>query len=207
MIETFFNMDPWVITTFVGASIVLYLTPGADMMFVIASGVKGGPKAGAMATAGIILGVLFQVVLAAAGLAVLIATSPLALDVIRYCGAAYLAWLAWHSWRAEAAPEERRGRAELWSAFWRGMVTNLLNPKVILFILAFLPQFIRPEVGPEWQQIAILGLIFALGGLIADGLIGIFAGLAADRVRRSTRVMNKISAVIFGALAARLAWN
>ncbi len=207
MLETLFNMDPWVITTFVGASIVLYLTPGADMMFVIASGVKGGPKAGVAATAGIILGVLCHVALAAAGLAVLIATSPAALDVIRYAGAVYLAWLAWHSWRAEVQPDDRKGRADLWRAFRRGFVTNILNAKVILFILAFLPQFIRPEVGPEWHQIALLGGILAIGGFISDALIGVFAGLAADRVRRSTHIMNKVAAVIFGALAARLAWN
>ncbi|WP_424941498.1 LysE family translocator [Aliiroseovarius sp. S253] len=207
MIETLFLMDPWVIATFIGASILLYLTPGADMMFVIASGIAGGPKSGLAATAGVILGVACQVILAAAGLALLIAASPIALDVIRYVGAAYLAWLAWHSWRASAAPDTRKGRADLWRAFRRGLVTNLLNPKVILFILAFLPQFVDPAIGPEWQQILILGIIFAIGGFIADGLIGIFAGLAADKVRKSTHTMNKLSAVIFGALAARLAWN
>ncbi|MBT2131674.1 LysE family translocator [Aliiroseovarius lamellibrachiae] len=207
MIETLLNMDPWLITTFVGASVVLYLTPGADMMFVIASGVKGGPKAGVAATAGIILGVLCHVTLAAAGLAVLIASTPVALDVIRYAGAAYLAWLAWHSWRAESRTDEREGRADLWRAFRRGFLTNILNAKVILFILAFLPQFIRPEVGPEWHQIVLLGGLLAFGGFISDALIGTFAGLAADRVRRSTHIMNKVAAVIFGALAARLAWN
>ena len=124
MIETLLNMDPWLITTFVGASVVLYLTPGADMMFVIASGVKGGPKAGVAATAGIILGVLCHVTLAAAGLAVLIASTPVALDVIRYAGAAYLAWLAWHSWRAESRTDEREGRADLWRAFRRGFADH-----------------------------------------------------------------------------------
>jgi threonine/homoserine/homoserine lactone efflux protein len=207
MIETLFLMDPWVIATFIGASILLYLTPGADMMFVIASGIAGGPKSGLAATAGVILGVACQVILAAAGLALLIAASPIALDVIRYAGAAYLAWLAWHSWRSTGTPDTRKGRADLWRAFRRGLVTNLLNPKVILFILAFLPQFVDPAIGPEWQQILILGIIFAIGGFIADGLIGIFAGLAADKVRKSTHTMNKLSAVIFGALAARLAWN
>lgn len=207
MLETLFLMDPWVIATFIGASILLYLTPGADMMFIIASGIAGGPKAGLAATAGIILGVACQVILAAAGLALLIAASPFALDAIRYGGAAYLAWLAWHSWRSNGSPDTRKGRADLWRAFRRGLVTNLLNPKVILFIIAFLPQFVDPRVGPEWQQILILGIIFAIGGFIADGLIGIFAGLAADKVRKSTHTMNKLSAVIFGALAARLAWN
>ncbi|WP_259773372.1 LysE family translocator [Aliiroseovarius crassostreae] len=207
MLETLFAMDPWVIVTFIGASIILYITPGPDMMFIIASSIKGGAKAGVMATAGIILGVFCHVILAAAGLAVLIAASPIALDLIRYAGAGYLAWLAWSSWRSVEPASKREGRADLWRAFRRGFVTNILNVKVILFILAFLPQFIRPEVGPEWHQIVILGVILAIGGFVADALIGVFAGLAADRIRRSTRLMNRISAVIFGALAARLALN
>ena len=207
MIETLFAMDPWVIATFMGASVLLYLTPGADMMFVIASGLSGGAKAAVSATAGIILGVCVQVALAAGGLAVLIAASPLALDVIRYLGAAYLAWLAWTSLRSDGSIATRKGRAQLWQAFRRGLFTNLLNPKVILFILAFLPQFVDPVIGPEWQQILILGALFAIGGFIADGLIGIFAGLASDRIRKSTKTMNRISGVIFAALAARLAWS
>ena len=207
MLDTFFAMDPWVITTFIGASVILYLTPGPDMMFIIASSIKGGPRAGVMATTGVILGLLCHVTFAAAGLAVLIAATPAALDVIRYAGAAYLGWLAWHSWRSVEDASDRAGRADLWRAFRRGFVTNILNAKVILFILAFLPQFIRPAVGPEWQQIVILGIFLAVGGFIVDALIGIFAGLAADRIRRSTRLMNRISAVIFGALAARLAFN
>lgn len=205
MLTTLAAMDPWVIATFIGASIILYVTPGPDMMFIIASSIKGGAKAGVVATAGIILGVFCHVILAAAGLAVLIAASPVALDVIRYAGAAYLAWLAWTSWSSVEPASNREGRGDLWRAFRRGFVTNILNVKVILFILAFLPQFIRPDVGPEWHQIIILGVILAIGGFIADALIGVFAGIAADRVRRSTRLMNRISAVIFGALAARLA--
>lgn len=205
MMTTLAAMDPWVIATFIGASIILYVTPGPDMMFIIASSIKGGAKAGVVATAGIILGVFCHVILAAAGLAVLIAASPVALDVIRYAGAAYLAWLAWTSWSSAEPASNREGRGDLWRAFRRGFVTNILNVKVILFILAFLPQFIRPDVGPEWHQIIILGVILAIGGFIADALIGVFAGIAADRVRRSTRLMNRISAVIFGALAARLA--
>lgn len=207
MLTTLFAMDLWTIATFIGASIILYVTPGPDMMFIIASSIKGGARAGVMATAGIILGVFCHVILAAAGLAVLIAASPIALDVIRYAGAAYLAWLAWSSWRSVEPASKREGRGDLWRAFRRGFVTNILNVKVILFILAFLPQFIRPEVGPEWHQIVILGVIFAIGGFIADALIGVFAGLTAGRIRRSTRLMNRISAVIFGVLAARLAIN
>lgn len=207
MIDLFLAMDPWVIAAFMGASVLLYLTPGADMMFVIASGLAGGARAAVAATSGIILGVCVHVSLAAGGLAVLIAASPLALDVIRYLGAAYLAWLAWSNWRAQGTPASRKGRARLWQAFRRGFLTNLLNPKVILFILAFLPQFVDPSIGPEGQQILILGTLFAIGGFVADALIGLFAGLAAERIGTSGRTMTRISAVIFAGLAARLVWN
>ena len=207
MLDTLLSMDPWTITTFIGASFLLYLTPGADMMFTIASGVAGGPRAGLAAAAGISLGVLAHVVAAAAGLAVLVAASPSMLDAVRYAGAGYLAYLAYASWTADPNLEKRKGRSGVWRAFWRGFLTNIMNPKVILFILAFLPQFTDPALGPVWRQIIILGILLGLGGILTDGAYGVFAGLAAERVRKSAGIMNKISAVIFGGLAARLAIN
>lgn len=207
MLITFFAMDPWVITAFIGASFLLYLTPGADMMFVIASGVAGGPRAGITAAFGVGSGVLVHITAAAAGLAVLVASSPIALDIIRYAGAAYLAYLAWQSWNDKGHKSKAIGHADLWRAYRRGFLTNILNPKVALFILAFLPQFIDPAIGPAWQQIVILGIILTIGGIVTDGMIGVLAGFMADRVRRNAGVMNKISAVIFGGLAARIALN
>ncbi|KMK68719.1 LysE family translocator [Puniceibacterium sp. IMCC21224] len=207
MIETALGMEFWTIVTFMGASMLLYLTPGADMMFTIASGVSGGPRAGVAAACGISLGVLVHVMMAAAGLAALVAASPATLDVVRYAGAAYLAWLAWKAWTDTGALPERAGRADILRAFRRGFVTNILNPKVGLFVLAFLPQFADPAIGPVWHQIIILGSLLTLGGVVTDGLYGIFAGLLAARVRRNARRMNRISAVIFGGLAARLAVN
>ncbi|MDJ0821854.1 MAG: LysE family translocator [Paracoccaceae bacterium] len=205
MIETLLAMETLTFVTFIGASFLLYLTPGADMMFTIASGVAGGPRAGMAAAAGISLGVICHVLLAALGLAALIAASPDMLDVIRYAGAAYLLYLAVQAWRDDGTTPRRAGRAELSRAFRRGLLTNLLNPKVALFILAFLPQFADPALGPVWHQIIILGVLLGIGGLITDGAYGVFAGVMADRVRRNARLMNKISAVIFGGLAARLA--
>ncbi|MEO1732136.1 MAG: LysE family translocator [Pseudomonadota bacterium] len=207
MLETALAMDPWLVAAFMGAAFLLYLTPGADMMFTIASGVAGGPRAGFSAACGISLGVLTHVAAAAAGLAVLVAASPAMLDIIRYVGAAYLLWLAWHSWCDDGFVAKREGRADVWRAFRRGYVTNILNPKVALFILAFLPQFTDPAIGPIWHQILILGVLLAIGGTITDGAYGIFAGLLADRVRKSAQAMNRIAALVFGGLAARLVIN
>lgn len=207
MLNTIFLIDPWTYASFIGASFLLYLTPGADMMFTIASGVSGGPKAGVAAAAGISLGVVTHVLVAAAGLAVLVAASPVLLDLIRYAGTAYLLFLAIQAWRDKGHLGRAEGRSGVLRAFRRGYLTNILNPKVGLFVLAFLPQFINPEAGPVWQQIVILGTILGIGGLFTDSIFGMFAGLMAARVRRSTKLMNRISAVIFGGLAARIALN
>ncbi|MEO0625229.1 MAG: LysE family translocator [Pseudomonadota bacterium] len=205
MIDTLFAFETTTLLTFIGASILLYLTPGADMMFTIASGAAGGPRAGLAAAAGISLGVLLHVVLAAAGLGALVTAYPLAYDAIRYAGAAYLLYLAISMWLADPDASPVAGAARMRRAFGRGFLTNILNPKVGLFVLAFLPQFADPAIGPVWQQILILGAILGLGGLLTDGLIGLLAGTFAAWLTRSACIMNRIAAAVFGGLAARLA--
>jgi len=204
MFATLTAMDPVNVVTFLAAALLLYLTPGVDMMFTLASGMAGGPKAGLAAAVGISFGVLVHVTLAAIGLAAVLLASPGAYMTIRYIGAGYLAFLAWKSWRASGALPDRKGRSDVWHAFWRGFLTNLLNPKVALFVLAFLPQFTDPEIGPVWQQILWLGGFLAIGGLLSDGAYGVFAGVMAQRMRRASGKMHKIAAIVFGGLAVRL---
>ena len=207
MLETFLAFETSTLIAFIGASVVLYLTPGADMLFTIASGAAGGPRAGLAAAAGISFGVLTHVAMAVAGLAALILAYPAAYDAIRWAGVAYLVFLAVQMWRADPTIESVSGNAMMWRAFQRGFVTNILNPKVGLFVLAFLPQFTDPANGPIWQQILWLGLMLFVGGFIFDGAYGVFAGYMASQIRRSAGVMNKLAALIFGGLAARLAVN
>ena len=207
MLELALAIPIWTYITFMGAALVLYVTPGADMMFTLASGMRGGPRSGMAAAGGIGLGVLGHVVIAAAGLAVLLLTYPIAYDALRYAGAAYLLWLAWHSWTDTSDPARREGRDDTWRAFRRGFLTNILNPKVGLFVLAFLPQFADPAIGPVWQQILILGTLLAVGELAVYCVIGGFAGLAAARITRASGWLGKLSAIVFGGLALRLAWN
>ena len=192
---------------FIGACLVLNFTPGADMMFTIASGAAGGPAAGAAAAVGISLGSLVHTVMAAAGLAALIVAYPVAFDVIRWAGVAYLLYLAADMWRASAEVERVAGVSEIRRAFTRGFLTNILNPKVALFVLAFLPQFTDPSVGPIWQQMILLGLMLATFGCALYICIGALAGALSDRIRRSAGMMNKLAALVFGGLAARLAVN
>lgn len=207
MIDLALSIPVWTYITFMGAALILYITPGADMMFTLASGLRGGSRSGMAAAAGIGLGVMGHVTIAAAGLAVLLITYPIAYDALRYAGAAYLLWLAWHTWTDTSHAARREGRSDTWRAFRRGFLTNILNPKVGLFVLAFLPQFADPAIGPVWQQILILGTLLALGELATYCVLGGFAGLAAARIQRASGWLGKLSAIVFGGLALRLAWN
>ena len=204
MIQTLLNFDPVTISTFMAAAMVLYLTPGADMMFTLASGMKGGPKAGIAAACGISFGVLCHVIIAALGLAAVLQLYPASFVAIRIAGAAYLIWLAYQAFTSAAETEDQVGRTNFFRAFRQGFVTNILNPKVALFVLAFLPQFTSPEVGPIWQQIIWLGVFLAIGGVITDGFYGVFAGLMAQKLRAGATVMNKISGLVFGGLAVAI---
>lgn len=207
MLETLFSMDPTLILTFTGAGILLNITPGSDVAFAMASGISGGPRAGIAAALGITLGGLTHVMLAVLGISAALMAVPHAYDAIRYIGAAYLLFLAVKTWRAPSALEKAVGAKRLISALKRGYLTNLLNPKVALFVLAFLPQFTRPEAGPIWQQILLLGLVFNASGLIINSAYGTAAGLAGHHITRMGSGLNKITSIVFGGLAARLIWE
>ena len=206
MWDAIFSIPPGQFLTFLIGGLIVNFAPGQDMVFATACGIQGGPKVGAMAGFGAGVGVLWHVTLAALGLSALVAAYPAALSAIRYAGAAYLLYIAWKSWRAGALPEGR-GVPSLRRAFLRGVLSNMLNPKPILFFLAFLPQFVDPARA-ILPQFLTLGIVFSLGGLMVNGAVGIFAGSIGQRVARSAglaRWLSRISATIFGALALRLA--
>ena len=207
MIDTLIAFDFATIATFLVACFVLALTPGADMMFTIASGATGGPRAGAAAAVGISMGSFVHSILAAIGLAALIAAHPTAYETIRWAGVAYLTFLAVQMWRADPRVERVEGATLTRQAFKRGFLTNILNPKVVLFVLAFLPQFTDPSIGPLWQQIVLLGAMLAIFDGALYVALGVLAGYLGERIRRSAGVMNKLAALVFGGLAARLAIN
>ncbi len=141
-------VDGLTLLAFVPAALALNLTPGADMMFCLGQGLRSGPRAALAASAGISAGALVHVTFAGLGLGALVAALPWALDVIRWLGVAYLLWLAVQTLRHANAPRDAAPALSVWRAFNTGFVVNLTNPKVILFVLAFLPQFVVPEAGP-----------------------------------------------------------
>ena len=201
-------VEPFTLLAFIPAGLALNLTPGADMMFCLGQGLKSGRPAAMAANVGIALGGMVHTLLAALGLGALLAAHPAAFEAIRWLGVGYLLLLAVSALRSSPFATEApvRSTSTAW-AFWQGLMVNLLNPKVILFILAFLPQFVDPN-RPILQQFLTLGLVFSLGGLLVNGAVGLFAGSIGQRVARSAGLatwLARISATIFGALALRLA--
>ena len=199
-------VDPLILLAFVPAGLALNLTPGADMMFCLGLGLRAGPRSALAASAGISAGGMVHVTLAGLGLAAAIAAQPVVLDVIRWLGVGYLLWLAWGALRMGPLRPDARvmGVAR---AFREGMMVNLLNPKVILFVLAFVPQFVDPARA-ILPQFLIFGLILAVGGFVINGAVGVFAGGLGRRMATSPRFARGLgiaSATIFTALAARLA--
>lgn len=207
MLATLAAMDPVTLAAFIGAGVLLNLTPGSDVLFATASGVRGGWRAGVAAAAGISCGSLCHVALTAAGMAAALQAMPGMLEAIRWIGAAYLLFLAWQSWHAPATTDSARGAASLSRAFGRGLLTNVLNPKVALFILAFLPQFTDPGIGPVWQQIVALGVIFAMTGFVITSAYGALAGAFGQALNTRARALNRIAALVFAGLAVRLAFD
>jgi len=204
-------VDPWVLLAFVPAALALNLTPGADMMFCLGQGLRAGPREAMAASAGISLGVFVHAGLAGIGLSALIAAMPGALDVIRWVGVAYLMVLAVQALRAGpiGAGMARQVRPHAaWRAFGQGLAVNLTNPKEILFVLAFVPQFVDPTRGAVLGQFVVYGAVMSLGGFIINGAVGVFAAGAAGRLTGNpavARALGWISAGIFMGLALRLA--
>lgn len=200
-------LDPALFWLFLGGALLLNVTPGPDMAFTMASAARSGPRAGLAAAAGVGAGSLGWAALTAGGLAALLAASEHAFTAIRIAGGAYLLYLAWQTFRHRREFSSRAGAPNLAAAFRSGAVTNLFNPKVGLFYLAFLPSFVNPELGPVWLQILLLGAVFSVTGTLVLAGVAFGAGALRDRFARSVRLratINTIAAGVFGALGLRL---
>ena len=202
--DVLISFDAVTLLAFVLAGLLLNVTPGADFVFISATGIAGGPRQGMAAAIGVNIGVVVHVALAAAGVSALLLAYPASYDAIRYVGAAYLLWLAVQAWRDRGALGQGHAASGIGRAIRRGFVTNVLNPKTALFIFAFIPQFTDASVGHLWLQILILGAIFTLNGFLFSLALGALAGVFAKALRAKVTILNKITAILFGGLAARL---
>ena len=200
---------------FFGVAVILALTPGPDNIFVLLQSAQRGWRAGLAVVVGLCAGILVHTAAVALGLAALFAASAVAFTVLKFCGAAYLAYLAWGALRAPAtassqddAPPPAASPVSLWRMAERGMVMNLTNPKVLVFFLAFLPQFADPALGGVAPQLMVLGMVFMLATLLVFGAIACFSGVFGTLLQRSARaqtVLNRVAGLVFLGLAVRLA--
>ncbi|HYJ70162.1 MAG TPA: LysE family translocator [Nocardioidaceae bacterium] len=203
-------MNSDLFAAFLLAALVIQLTPGPGMLFIIAQGMTGGSRAGRAAACGAAAGMLVHTSAVALGLAAVLRTAPTALDLLRLGGAVYLVWLALRSLRSSDLAPDAPGDPTLdrfGAVFLRGLINNLANPKVVLFYVAFLPQFVDPSLGRLPLQLFVLGLTMLALGLVIDFAIGGGAGhvgLFLRRHRAVNRWLNRLAGTAYGALAARL---
>jgi threonine/homoserine/homoserine lactone efflux protein len=179
------------LAVFVVAALALLLVPGPAVLYVVARSIHQGRRVGLASVLGIHVGTLVHIAAATAGLSALLVSSSVAFTVVKIAGAAYLVGLGlWTLFSRRPEAEVRLGgERNLRRAFAQGIVVNVLNPKTAIFFLAFLPQFVDADASHAAVQIAVLGLLFALLGLVTDSLWAIAAGTAGGVLRRSRRFL------------------
>jgi threonine/homoserine/homoserine lactone efflux protein len=196
---------------FFAASWMLIITPGPDMIYVITRGISQGRKAGIISAVGVTLGILVHTIFAACGLAIILRTSALAFLVVKFAGAGYLIYLGVKTLKDKSDFEVNRDRPKdgFRKIFIQGILSNVLNPKIALFFLAFLPQFVNPGHGSASIQMAYLGLTFALFGIIFLVLLGYFSGgigLWLSNKQNSAEKIRWFTGGVLIALGLRLAF-
>ena len=196
---------------FLIASALLTLAPGPDIVYVLTRGIAQGRRAGLAAAFGFATGVIFHTALAALGIAALIRSSEFAFALVRYAGAAYLVYLGVRTLMSSSAVQLGRDHSTiaLWTVYKQSVIGNVLNPKVTLFFLSFLPQFVQVNAGHVELQMVMLGALFMLQTVLIFGAIALFSGAIGDRLRTNPVIANRLNAfagVIFIALGVRVAW-
>lgn len=195
---------------FSGACLALTITPGPDMLLIASRSVSQGRAAGFASLAGILVGTYCHAMAAAFGLSQLFLAVPIAYEVVRYAGAAYLLYLAWKAFIAEGpakSPTALKSHFPIGKIFRQGLLTNLLNPKMALFVLALFPQFVRPQDGSVSLQILILATVLNLIGFFVNGAVILSASQLSRRLRtgRPSRLPQYLLGSVFAGLAFRLA--
>jgi threonine/homoserine/homoserine lactone efflux protein len=187
------------------------IIPGPDMLFVLGTGMRGGPRAGLLATCGVATSEAIHILLAAVGLSALFATAPTAFTVVRVAGAAYLVFLGIQVIRGRSSTLDSRAATRAVSdrrAYLRGLLTNLLNPKMVTFTVALLPQFVDRAHGHVAMQFLVLGAIFVGLEFVVDGTVGVLAGRIGRWLlerHRARRRLDVATGGLFIGLGVRLA--
>lgn len=203
-------MDSQNLFYFLIASVLLTLAPGPDILFVIAQSLSQGKWAGIATALGLCTGLIFHTTAAALGLSIILYNSAIGFQIVKYAGVAYLLYLAFKALREGKTELKNDDSLKLKKSklYKRGILMNILNPKVSLFFLAFLPQFVNEKAGNMPGQMIFLGIIFIIQAIIIFSIISCIAGLLSKRLLVNPR-MNKIikwaKVGIFGFIAIKLA--
>lgn len=206
----FFVPEYPVIAAFVFASFILAITPGPDMTLFLSRAINRGRWAGLVSLAGALSGGLVHTVAAAIGISALIAASQTGFLVLKIIGAGYLAWLAFDAIRSGSALNLRPASAQqmsTWRVFATGVGINLLNPKVVLFFMTFLPQFVSADDPAAPAKMIFLGILFLVVALVTCSVMILAADHMADSLKRNPRVTRAIDwlfAGVFGAFALKI---
>lgn len=182
---------------FLLSSFLLWITPGTDTMYILARSISQGRQAGLVSALGISSGILIHTVFAAFGLSAILATSAWAFTAIKVAGAAYLIYLGLQAWLRKTTPLATPDVDTMshWQIYRQGVVTNVLNPKVAIFFLAFLPQFVNPAAGLGALPFLVLGIMFVTGGTIWCLLLAGFSAVATAKVRGNEKFANRLERV------------
>jgi threonine/homoserine/homoserine lactone efflux protein len=174
---------------FAGSVVALVLVPGPNLIYIVTRSVEAGRRAGFASMLGVETGTLVHVAMAAVGLSALLASSATAFEIVKYAGVAYLAYLGVRALRSGGGRQrdEAVSPAGMRRAYVEGVLVNVLNPKVSLFFLAFLPQFVDPARGDTTLQVLVLGLVFFVIGALLDLLFVLAAGSLGERLRGGRR--------------------
>ncbi|HET6418731.1 MAG TPA: LysE family translocator [Geobacteraceae bacterium] len=195
---------------FLGASVALTIAPGPDNTFVVAQGISRGRKAAVTTALGMCSGISVHTTAAALGISALLYSSAVAFMALKYAGAAYLLFLAYRALKEGGCTISGPAgdKCGSWILFRRGFVMNVVNPKVALFFLAFLPQFVTPQSGGAALQMFLLGLAFMLQAVVVFTAIGLLSGSIGNAILKKPRIAGSFSwltAGIFALLGIRLA--
>lgn len=194
---------------FLSAALLITLAPGPDNLMVLGIGMARGRRAGVVFGLGCALGCLSHTLLAAIGVSAMIAASPFAFGALKLLGGAYLVWLGLSALRQSGAtrPGNVKASASHWLDFARGLLANAINPKVVLFFLAFLPQFVLPNRGHGGVQIMQLGLLFVLQAALLFAALGYFSGAVGAWLQQRPRAglwLDRLAGCVFILLGLKL---
>ncbi|HLU71726.1 MAG TPA: LysE family translocator [Nonomuraea sp.] len=200
-------ISPTTYLLFAAASLGLVLIPGPNHLYITARGLAQGRAAGLASAFGVEAGTLVHIAAAAAGLSYVISRSATLFAVVKWAGVAYLGYLAFRAFTSkEDETAQEPPRQPLRQVFLEGVLVNVLNPKVTLFFLAFLPQFVDPSAGAPALQVVVLGLTLLVLGLISDVVYAVAAGALGRRLVRGARALRYASGVIYLGLGVAAAF-